>query len=1218
MNIYIFTGILISIIIISIILQGFKKNKIEHFIACSLHGWSDKTSCDPNNGTKQQERKIKVNGTGLTLCAAANDPTRLKTVSCDVDCTLNGWTDKTSCDPNTGTKQQERTINIQKKNNGKCAADNDPTRLKTVNCDIDCQVSGWGEWTNCSTLCGGGTKTRTRTVTTEKKNNGASCPVLTESGSCNEQPCPVDCQVSSWGDWSSCDKECGGGTKTRTRTVTRESAHGGQTCPTLTESGSCNTQPCPVDCQVSGWGEWTNCSTSCGGGTKTRTRTVTRESAHGGQTCPTLTESGSCNTQTCPVDCQVSGWGEWTNCSTSCGSGTKTRTRTITTPSANGGQACPILTDLASCNTQPCPVDCQVSSWGDWTNCSTSCGGGTKTRTRTITTPSAHGGQTCPTLTESGSCNTQPCPVDCQVSGWGEWTNCSTSCGGGTKTRTRTITTPSANSGQACPVLTESGSCNTQPCPVDCQVSGWGEWTNCSTSCGGGTKTRTRTVTRESANGGQACPTLTETGSCNTQPCPVDCQVSSWGDWTNCSTSCGGGTKTRTRTVTRESANGGQTCPILTETGSCNTQPCPVDCQVSGWGEWTNCSTSCGGGTKTRTRSITRQSANGGQTCPILTETGSCNSQPCPVDCQVSSWGSWTACSAPCINGKGVQTRSRIITTQPANGGAICPILNETNSCETQSCNPVNCQVSNWNDWTQCSSECGGGTQSRSRTITTQAANGGQMCPILNELQQCNTQSCPIDCKVSEWSEWTNCNSQCGGGVQTRSRTIITHPTIDGQSCPILSESKQCNQQPCIVDCQVSEWTSWTNCSSECGGGTQTRSRNINIPSANGGKECPILSESQSCNNQACIIVNNTNNTTNPVNCEVSNWSEWTKCSSECGGGTQTRSRRITTQPINGGNACPILSETRSCNEQACPVDCQVSPWSEWTNCDSECGGGKQTRSRSITISAANGGKECPLLSETKQCNEQYCPINCEVTSWTDWSDCSNNCGGGVQIRSRTVSTQPAYGGQSCPTLLESKQCNEQPCPVDCIVSDWTEWTNCNKNCGGGTKIRTRNIIQQPQNGGNACPILTETEKCNEQPCPIDCKLTDWTTWSNCDRKCGGGIQTRTRKIISPEAYGGNKCPTNLIDRQICNQQSCPKDCSVSEWSKWSNCDKPCGTGNKTRSRYIITPPDNDGKKCPTNLIENKQCNTTSCSLQSSSIYLKSLQQDLIKKIFSK
>jgi hypothetical protein len=62
-------------------------------------------------------------------------------------------------------------------------------------------------------------------------------------------------------------------------------------------------------------------------------------------------------------------------------------------------------------------------------------------------------------------------------------------------------------------------------------------------------------------------------------------------------------------------------------------------------------------------------------------------------------------------------------------------------------------------------------------------------------------------------------------------------------------------------------------------------------------------------------------NTPPPVNCQVSSWSDWSVCSYTCGGGDQSRSRSITTSPANGGASCPALSGSQECNLQACLYD---------------------------------------------------------------------------------------------------------------------------------------------------------------------------------------------------------------------------------------------------------------------------------------------------------
>ena len=38
--------------------------------------------------------------------------------------------------------------------------------------------------------------------------------------------------------------------------------------------------------------------------------------------------------------------------------------------------------------------------------------------------------------------------------------------------------------------------------------------------------------------------------------------------------------------------------------------------------------------------------------------------------------------------------------------------------------------------------------------------------------------------------------------------------------------------------------------------------------------------------------------------------------------------------------------------------------------------------------------------------------------------------------------------------------------------------------CGNGTKTTTRQVLKQPQHGGEPCPPLEVTERCNTQQCP--------------------------------------------------------------------------------------------------------------------------------------
>merc|ERR1719430_591424 len=67
--------------------------------------------------------------------------------------------------------------------------------------------------------------------------------------------------------------------------------------------------------------------------------------------------------------------------------------------------------------------------------------------------------------------------------------------------------------------------------------------------------------------------------------------------------------------------------------------------------------------------------------------------------------------------------------------------------------------------------------------------------------------------------------------------------------------------------------------------------------------------------------------------------------------------------------------------------------------------------------------------------------------------------------------------------LLPKATSNKLPSTVDCKVGDWKPWGDCSATCGGGTKTRAREVVEEPENGGAVCPDLEETESCNTDQC---------------------------------------------------------------------------------------------------------------------------------------
>ncbi|CAD7953215.1 unnamed protein product, partial [Amoebophrya sp. A120] len=229
--------------------------------------------------------------------------------------------------------------------------------------------------------------------------------------------------------------------------------------------------------------------------------------------------------------------------------------------------------------------------------------------------------------------------------------------------------------------LEHNAVCETDPCPVDCQVSEWTVTKTCSVICNenidsngdsGGFLVKERTVQQEAANGGQACPKLSETiENCNNDKgCPKECELTDWQDDGNgCSADCVPvdletgvpldmtfqGERRKVRAILNEAKYGGTECSSFElEKTIPGCQPplnfCPVDCVLAEWaiGSDASCSVACGGsGEITEKREILRHPRNGGNQCATpQTRPAACPAQhECPVDCVLSEWNSWEPCT---------------------------------------------------------------------------------------------------------------------------------------------------------------------------------------------------------------------------------------------------------------------------------------------------------------------------------------------------------------------------------------------------------------------------------------------------------------------------------------------------------------------------------------------------------------------------------------------
>ena len=161
--------------------------------------------------------------------------------------------------------------------------------------------------------------------------------------------------------------------------------------------------------------------------------------------------------------------------------------------------------------------------------------------------------------------------------------------------------------------------------------------------------------------------------------------------------------------------------------------------------------------------------------------------------------------------------------------------------------------------------------------------------------------------------------------------------------------------------------------------------------------------------------------------------------------------------------------------------------------------------------------------------------MHCSVSGWGGWAACSKTCGGGKQTHTRKVTQHAAHGGYTCPPLQESRECNLQLCPVDCVPSSWSPWENFQG--GGGLVTRSRTVVSPASHGGRSCAPLAERKVWHKV---LDCKKVDvYGMWSKCSRECGGGHRYRYRRHVMCSSRAVVKLHMDFRQGALCNTRPC-------------------------------------------------------------------------------
>ncbi|NXD22452.1 THSD4 protein, partial [Spelaeornis formosus] len=357
----------------------------------------------------------------------------------------------------------------------------------------------------------------------------------------------------------------------------------------------------------------------------------------------------------------------------------------------------------------------------------------------------------------------------------------------------------------------------------------------------------------------------------------------------------------------------------------------------------TECTTTCGKGSQYPifhcVNRVTHEEVPEGfcdsSTKPVPEEEA-CNLFPCPAFWDI---GEWSECSKTC--GLGMQHRqilcrqmyaNRTLTVQQYRCQHL-PKPDTTSTCQLKICSEWQIRT----EWTSCSVPCGVGQRTRDVKCVSNLGDvvDDEECNMKlrpNDIENCDMGPCAKSWFLTEWSD--RCSAECGDGIRTRSVLCMTNHVsslpLDGCGSNRPPETTACNNGPCAGRL---EWFAggWTQCSTECGSGTQqrevicVRKTESNFEVLNP-YECSYLEKPPS--QQSCYL--------KPCG---SKWfhTEWSTCSKSCEGGFRVREVRCLSDDMAASTQCdPQLKpeEKEPCNTQDCVPEIDENCKDKYYNCN--------------------------------------------------------------------------------------------------------------------------------------------------------------------------------------------------------------------------------------------------------------------------------------------
>ncbi|XP_050438956.1 spondin-1 isoform X2 [Adelges cooleyi] len=381
---------------------------------------------------------------------------------------------------------------------------------------------------------------------------------------------------------------------------------------------------------------------------------------------------------------------------------------------------------------------------------------------------------------------------------------------------------------------------NIKPESSACAVGPWSEWDTCTATCGRGYTNRRRQYLNPETYKPHCSEQLLQRKGCYVLPsCTEDveekmkidpkCDTTAYGKWSDCSDECGKGVYARFRSLLNidvtlnHCINQGVS---LEQTVDCLMKPCMDDrdntdldvlcssCRLSNWSTWSPCNTTCGPGSRERTKVYMGVSGSSDDCDPrCFKQIINCpDNMPCETTQEVEDTGSY--------DNDEMLKKYNVSIQRIYQFTKIKPIL---------------CNTSRVSYSTTASHQ-----ESTSESSATNGIDGDTEADVSDESE----------CKMSRWEKFSNCSVMCGLGFKERTREIkFPKDPLEQKKCrKKLVDRRSCRGKQC--KCKYSEWSEWSLCSAPCGmNAVQQRTRLLEDPSQ---MWCTDRLEQRICSALAC------------------------------------------------------------------------------------------------------------------------------------------------------------------------------------------------------------------------------------------------------------------------------------------------------------------------------------------------------------------------------